>query len=82
MGGVYCQVCLILIELHTRPPDIAAKNIGSTAAIAYDANHEFSDQYILEIASFLKIFEEAGVQSNSEYFSKFPDSDLATVSIH
>ncbi|WP_378183768.1 class I SAM-dependent methyltransferase [Aquimarina sp. SS2-1] len=73
---------LIVIELHTISPDIASKHIGSTAATAYDATHGFSDQYILEIESFLKIIEEVGLKSNPAYFSKFPDSDLATVSIH
>ncbi|MFD2561630.1 class I SAM-dependent methyltransferase [Aquimarina rubra] len=73
---------LIVIELHTISPDIAAKHIGSTAATAYDATHGFSDQYILEIESFLKIIEEIGLKSDPAYFSKFPDSDLATVSIH
>jgi len=73
---------LIVIELHTIPPHITAKNIGSTAATAYDATHGFSDQYILEIDSFIKIIKEVGLESNPNYFSKFPDSDLATVSIN
>ncbi|WP_299439786.1 class I SAM-dependent methyltransferase [uncultured Aquimarina sp.] len=73
---------LIVIELHTISPDVAAKNIGNTAATAYDATHGFSDQYILEITSFLKIIKEVGLESNPNYFSRFPDSDLATVSIH
>ncbi len=73
---------LIVIELHTIPPGLTAKNLGKTAATAYDATHGFSDQYILEIDSFLKVIEEIGLQSDSTYFSKFPDSDLATVSIN
>ena len=73
---------LIVIELHTIPPHITAKNIGRTAATAYDATHGFSDQYILEIDSFLKTIKEVGLESDPHYFSKFPNSDLATVSIH
>jgi len=73
---------LIIIELHTISPSLTAKNIGKTAATAYDATHGFSDQYILEIASFLKIVKEVGLESENTYFSKFPDSDLATVSIN
>lgn len=73
---------LIVIELHTIPPEITSKNIGRTAATAYDATHGFSDQYILEISSFLKIIDEVGLHSHQDYFSKFPDSDLATVSIN
>ncbi|MDH7446974.1 class I SAM-dependent methyltransferase [Aquimarina sp. 2201CG14-23] len=73
---------LIVIELHTIPPELTAENIGSTAATAYDATHGFSDQYILEISSFLKVIKEVGLQSDPNYFSKFPDSELATVSIN
>jgi len=73
---------LIVIELHTINASLTAKNIGKTAATAYDATHGFSDQYILEIESFLKVIEEVGLQSDPTYFSKYPDSDLATVSIH
>ncbi|WP_103070717.1 class I SAM-dependent methyltransferase [Aquimarina sediminis] len=73
---------LIVIELHTIPPELTAKNLGKTAATAYDATHGFSDQYILEINSFLKVIKEVGLQSDDKYFSKFPNSDLATVSIN
>lgn len=73
---------LIVIELHTISPELTAKNLGKTAATAYDATHGFSDQYILEIDSFLKVIEEVELQSDKKYFSKFPDSDLATVSIN
>ncbi|MDY8134037.1 class I SAM-dependent methyltransferase [Aquimarina sp. 2201CG5-10] len=73
---------LIVIELHTIPPELTAKNLGRTAATAYDATHGFSDQYILEIDAFLKVIQEVGLHSDPNYFSKFPDSDLATVSIN
>ncbi len=73
---------LIVIELHTISPELTSQNIGKTAATAYDATHGFSDQYILEIASFIKILKEVGLQSDPNYFSKFPSSDLATVSIN
>ncbi|MCK8522080.1 class I SAM-dependent methyltransferase [Aquimarina sp. D1M17] len=73
---------LIVIELHTISPDLTAKNLGKTAATAYDATHGFSDQYILEIDSFLKTIDEVGLKSDERYFSKFPNSDLATVSIN
>ncbi len=73
---------LIVIELHTIPSGLTAKNLGKTAATAYDATHGFSDQYILEISSFLKIIKEVGLRSDENYFTKFPDSDLATVSIN
>lgn len=73
---------LLVIELHTIPANITAKNLGSTAATAYDATHGFSDQYIVEIDVFHKIAREAGLAPIDAHFSKFPNSDLATVSIN
>lgn len=73
---------LLLIELHTINPALTAKNIGKTAATAYDATHGFSDQYIVEIDVFNKIAAEAGLFPDKAIFRKFPDSDIATVSIN
>ncbi|GHC49750.1 class I SAM-dependent methyltransferase [Ulvibacter litoralis] len=73
---------LLLIELHTIPPEITAKNIGNTAATAYDATHGFSDQYILELEVFRTVIEKVGLHSVDKYFSKFPNNELATVSIN
>ncbi len=73
---------LLVIELHTIDPEIAAKNIGETAATAYDATHGFSDQYIVEISVFHKVCEELGLKVDKDLFKKFPNSDLATVSIN
>lgn len=76
------QFGLLLIELHTIPPAVAAQNIGKTAATAYDATHGFSDQYIVEIDVFNKIAAEAGLFPDVSVFRKFPDSEIATVSIN
>lgn len=73
---------LLVIELHTLNPNITSKNLGVTAATAYDATHGYSDQYILEVDVFIKIAKEADLFPDETYFSKFPDSDLATVSIN
>jgi SAM-dependent methyltransferase len=73
---------LLLIELHTIDAKIAAKNIGKTAVTAYDATHGFSDQYILELDVFRKIIQQVGLQTVEKHFSKFPDNEVATVSIN
>lgn len=73
---------LLMIELHTIPPALAANKIGQTAVTAYDATHGFSDQYIVELDVFLKVIGEIGLKSVKKYFTKYPDSDFATVSIH
>lgn len=73
---------LLLIELHTVDPTLVAKNLGNTAATAYDATHGFSDQYIVEVEVFHKIAAEAGLHLDKDHFFKFPNSDLATVTIN
>jgi len=73
---------LLLIELHTIDPAITAKNIGRTAATAYDATHGFSDQYILELDVFTRVISEIGLYPVPAHASKFPNNDLATVSIN
>lgn len=73
---------LLLIELHTIAPSLTALHLGKTAATAYDATHGFSDQYIVEIAVFNKIASEAGLFPDPEVFRRFPDADIATVSIN
>lgn len=73
---------LLLIELHTVDPVLVAQHIGNTAATAYDATHGYSDQYIVEVDVFHKIAEEAGLSLDKDHFYKFPNSDLATVTIN
>ena len=73
---------LLIIELHTISPHLTAANLGKTAATAYDATHGFSDQYIVEIDVLHKIAAEAGLFPDFNYFKKFPDSEIATVSIN
>ena len=73
---------LLLIELHTVIPEIVAQNIGKTPATAYDVTHGLSDQYIVEIEEFLKVAKKVGLESDSRFFQRFPNTDYATVSIH
>jgi len=72
---------LLLIELHTVKPELVAKNMGKTAATAYDLTHGYSDQYILEVDEYMDIIKEAGLSPDMSKFRKFPNSDFATVSI-
>ena len=76
------QFGLLIIELHTINPELTANNLGKTAATAYDCTHGFSDQYILEVDVFKNIAKEAGLEPDERYFSRFPDTNLATVSIN
>lgn len=72
---------LLLIELHTIPPSLTAKNLGNTPATAYDATHGFSDQFVLEMEVFHNVCRAVGLRPEMDMFERFPDSDLATVSI-
>ncbi|MBW7676925.1 class I SAM-dependent methyltransferase [Chryseobacterium chendengshani] len=73
---------LLIIELHALDSELTSKNLGKTPATAYEATHGFSDQYILEVDVFKKICLETGLQIDKELFRKFPNSELATVSIN
>lgn len=73
---------LLIIELHTISPKLTSNNIGKTAATAYDATHGYSDQYILGVDVFKSTAAKAGLHPDDNHFARFPNSDLATVSIN
>jgi hypothetical protein len=73
---------LLVLELHTLPPELTAANLNSTPAVAYDGTHGFSDQYLVEIPVFLDCASEAGLRAEPCFQSKFPNSELATVSLN
>jgi hypothetical protein len=73
---------LLVIELHTIPPELASANPKKTPAVAYDGTHGFSDQYLVEVPVFLACAREAGLHADSRFQARFPASDLATVSIN
>ena len=73
---------LLVLELHTIAPKMAALNIGRTNVSAYDGTHGYSDQYILELEVFLKAAREAGLPPVPEFQAKFPSSDLASISVN
>ena len=73
---------LLTLELHTLPPELTAANLARTPAVAYDGTHGFSDQYLVELPIFLDCAREAGLQADPRCQSKFPPSELATVSLN
>ena len=73
---------LLVLELHTLPPEVAAAHLQRTPAVAYDGTHGFSDQYLVELPIFLDCAKEAGLRADPRYQAKFPPSELATVSIN
>ena len=73
---------LLMIELHTIKPELAAQNIGKTPVTAYDATHGFSDQYIVEIEEFIKVCKEVGLNPDPNVNKRYPNADIATVTIN
>lgn len=73
---------LVALELHTLVPELAAMNLDKTPAVAYDGTHGYSDQYLVELPVFLSCVREAGLQADSRFQSRFPPSELATVSLN
>ena len=72
---------LIILELHTIPPNLIKNNIGKTLACAYDTTHGFSDQYLIEYEAFIKCANSAGLKLNQDSIL-FPDSSIPTISIN
>ena len=73
---------LLVLELHTIPPKMAALNIGNTNVTAYDGTHGYSDQYILEFEVFLNAAREAGLSPDPRFQARYPASDLATITVN
>jgi hypothetical protein len=73
---------LLVLELHTLPPELSAANLQGTPAVGYDGTHGYSDQYLVELPIFLESAREAGLQADERYQCKFPPSELATVSLN
>jgi hypothetical protein len=73
---------LLVLELHTLPPEAAAANLLKTPVVAYDGTHGYSDQYLVELPIFLECAREAGLQADERHQARFPASELATVSIN
>jgi hypothetical protein len=73
---------LVALELHTIQPELAAANRSKTPAVAYDGANGFSDQYLVEIQVFLDCAREAGLHADPRFQARFPNSDLATVSVN
>ena len=73
---------LLVIELHTIDPRLTAAHVGKTPTTAYDATHGFSDQFIVEAEVFLRIASEAGLKSDERLRARFPDSELATITVN
>ena len=73
---------LLIVELHTIDPTIAANSIGKTAITAYDASHGFSDQYIIEYNLFLETALKVGLKPDPIHEYTFPSREIPIVSIN
>lgn len=73
---------LLVIELHTLPPALAAANLGLTAVTAYDGTHGYSDQYIVEHDVFLRVAAEAGLRPVAGTGRLFPSAELPVISVN
>ncbi len=71
---------LILLELHTI--SYKEENISKTPAIAYDATHGFSDQYLIEHNIFESCLLKSGLKISKQYQTLFPEKENPTISIN
>jgi hypothetical protein len=73
---------LLILELHTIPPQVTAKHIGKTLATPFDATHGYSDQYPVEFPEFIAAVREAGLVADLRYQAVYPSCDLAAISVN
>lgn len=73
---------LLVIELHSLPPALAAANPGATAVRAYDGTHGYSDQYIVEHPVFMQVAAEAGLKPVPGARVLFPSEELPVISVN
>ena len=73
---------LLIVELHTIDPTLAAQTLGKNAMTAYDASHGFSDQYIIEYNCFLEAALDAGLKPDPDHEHLFPSKETPIVSIN
>jgi SAM-dependent methyltransferase len=73
---------LLIVELHTIDPKLAAQSLGKNAITAYDASHGFSDQYIIEYKCFLEAALDAGLKPDPAHEHLFPSKETPIVSIN
>lgn len=73
---------ILLLDLHTLPPDVVAENLGKCLTTAYDATHGYSDQFPIELPLFLDAAQKAGLVADPKYKVNIPSTDLAVVSIN
>ena len=73
---------LLVLELHSLPPHLTCENLGGTTATAYESTHGYSDQYIVEISTFLNAAKEAGLMIEKKNSAHYPNNNLATISIN
>jgi hypothetical protein len=60
----------------------SSANLDRTPAVAYDGTPGYSDQYLVELSVFLDCAREAGLYADPRFESRFPPSELATVSLN
>lgn len=72
---------LLVVELHAINPILAASNVGKTLATPYEATHGYSDQYIMELPSFLNAAKNAGLIPADGCSFKIPDEEKTSISI-
>lgn len=72
---------LLVVELHAISSKEAASNIGKTLASPYEGTHGYSDQYIIELHSFLNAARQAGLEPVKGCSFKIPDAQKPSISI-
>ncbi len=69
---------LLLLEVHSLPPDIVARYRDLSENLHFDAYHALSRQYLVEAHVFLLALAEAGLFPDRDQFKRYPGSQPFT----
>lgn len=63
---------MLILEVHTLSANIVQQFFSANESFYFDAIHSFSRQNLLDAATFMQVAAEAGLFSDSDFFSRFP----------
>ncbi|MCA9119962.1 MAG: acyl carrier protein [Planctomycetaceae bacterium] len=63
---------LIVLEVHSMPPDAAGRYFDQSESLHFDAYHGYSMQYLVDADVFMMCAAEVGLFANPDRFRRYP----------
>ena len=63
---------MVILEAHCVAPRVANRHLGALHSVAFDAYHEYSQQYPIDHAAYVRCCREAGLQPEGRFERHYP----------